>query len=265
VKPPERCSGSQPEEVAPPIWDKEAYAIIDDGPILVRATSTQGPERVLKYHRWSLRVECIAILEPVNLSLFLNFAGDAAKPGRPGRQSKYFKHWIMANGEVYTQILLSKILTPHGTHYVDMQSPAGEAWNVLVYNYDGDVYASDESRMLAEMKDWTFRLGNVHRDNRRSIFTSEPALQMFQASCNQALAGCSDCAFQPYCAADPVYHYATQGDMYGSRPTSGFCSRNMEVIKHLFSLIDENNSETMSILWSWIAGKSLRNDPKVCD
>ena len=65
--------------------------------------------------------------------------------------------------EVYTQILLTKILTPHRTRYVDMQSPAGEAWSVLVYNYDGDVYASDESRMLAEMNDRTFRLGNVHQ------------------------------------------------------------------------------------------------------
>lgn len=166
--------------------------------------------------------------------------------------------------EVYTQILLTKILTPHGTRYVDMQSPAGEAWNVLVYNYDGDVYASDESRMLAEMKDWTFRLGNVHTDTRRTIFTGDPALQMFHASCNQALAGCSDCAFQSYCAADPVYHHATQGDTYGYRSTSGFCSRNMEVIKHLFSIIEQNDRETMRILWSWLTGKSVRQEVVEC-
>ena len=156
--------------------------------------------------------------------------------------------------EVYTQILLTKILTPHSTRYVDMQSPAGEAWNVLVYNYDGDVYASDESRMLAEMGDRTFRLGNVHRDTRLTIFTGDPALRLFEAGCNQSLAGCSDCAYQPYCAADPVYHHATQGDMYGHRPTSGLCARNMEVFKHLFSLIEENDPNTMRILWSWIVG-----------
>jgi His-Xaa-Ser system radical SAM maturase HxsB len=166
--------------------------------------------------------------------------------------------------EVYSQILLTKMLTPHSTYYVDMQSPAGEAWNVLVYNYDGDVYASDESRMLAEMKDWTFRLGSVHRDNRRSIFLGEPALRMFQASCTQSLAGCSDCAFQSYCAADPVYHYSTQGDMYGHRPTSGFCTRNMAVLKHLFSLIEENDPETMSIFWSWINGTPLKKESAAC-
>jgi His-Xaa-Ser system radical SAM maturase HxsB len=159
--------------------------------------------------------------------------------------------------EIYSQILLSKILTPHGTGYVDLQSPAGEAWNVLVYNYNGDVFASDESRMLAEMQDWTFRLGNVHKDSRRNLFTSEAALNMFEASCNQSLAGCSDCAFQSFCGADPIYHHATQGDMYGHRPTSGFCKRNMEVIKHLFKFINDDDPETMGIFWSWLTGKPI--------
>jgi His-Xaa-Ser system radical SAM maturase HxsB len=166
--------------------------------------------------------------------------------------------------EVYTQILVTKMLTPHGTRYVDMQSPAGDAWNVLVYNYDGDVYASDESRMLAEMNDRTFRLGNVHKDTRRSLFTADPALQLFQASCNQALAGCSDCAFQSYCGADPIFHHSTQGDMYGNRPSSGFCHRNMEVIKYLFSIIEQNDRETMKILWSWVTGKWAMKEAVEC-
>ncbi|MGC2501323.1 MAG: hypothetical protein WA400_04295, partial [Silvibacterium sp.] len=166
--------------------------------------------------------------------------------------------------EVYTQILLTKILTPYATGYVDLQSPAGEAWNVLVYNYDGEVFASDESRMLAEMHDRTFRLGNVHRDTRHSLFTSEPALRMFAAGCNQNLPGCSDCAFQSYCGADPIYHHATQGDIVGHRPTSGFCHRNMQTINHLFGLIEQNDAMTMRILWSWITGKTAPIETEQC-
>ena len=49
--------------------------------------------------------------------------------------------------EIYTKILLEKLLTPHGTGYVDLQSPSGAGLSVLVYNYDGDVYATDEARM----------------------------------------------------------------------------------------------------------------------
>lgn len=159
--------------------------------------------------------------------------------------------------EIYTQILLTKILTPYGTGYVDLQSPAGEAWNVLVYNYDGNVFASDESRMLAEMRDNTFRIGNVHKDTRRTLLTSEAAVAMFESSCNQSLVGCSDCAFQVYCGADPIFHHATQGDMYGHRPSSDFCTRNMEAIKHLFSYIAQDDLTTMGIFWAWLTGRPL--------
>ncbi len=159
--------------------------------------------------------------------------------------------------EVYTKILLTKILTPYGTGFVDLQSPAGAGWNVLVYNYDGDVYISDESRMLAEMNDFTFRLGNVHQHSRREIFGGDAFLEAQQASCNQSLPGCSDCAFQTYCGSDPIFNHATQGDSFGFRPTSAFCHRNMSVLKHLFGMIAENDPDTMRIFWSWLTDRSV--------
>jgi His-Xaa-Ser system radical SAM maturase HxsB len=154
--------------------------------------------------------------------------------------------------EVYTKILLTKMLTPHGTGYVDLQTPAGAGISVLVYNYDGDVYATDESRMLAEMGDHTFRLGNVRTHTHKDIFTGEAFLNLASVACNQSLPGCSDCAFQLYCGADPVFNHATQGDMVGHRPTSGFCRRNMEIIKHLFELISRQDSQMMRIFFAWI-------------
>jgi radical SAM protein with 4Fe4S-binding SPASM domain len=159
--------------------------------------------------------------------------------------------------EVYAKILLTKMLTPYSTGFVDLQSPAGAGINVLVYNYDGDVYATDESRMLAEMGDHTFRLGNVWTDTHRDIFTGDPFLNLVSASCNQSLAGCSDCALQPYCGADPIFNHTTQGDIFGHRPTSNFCRRNMTIIKHLFDLISKQDSELMRIFFAWIQNSSL--------
>jgi hypothetical protein len=52
--------------------------------------------------------------------------------------------------ETYAAILLRHILTPFGSGYVDLRSPAGAGLSVLVYNYDGYVYPSDEARMVAE-------------------------------------------------------------------------------------------------------------------
>lgn len=174
---------------------------------------------------------------------------------------------INSNGydlaEVYAKILLTKILTPYGTGFVDLQSPAGAGISVLVYNYDGDVYATDESRMLAEMGDHTFRLGNVRTDTHKDIFTGDAFLNLAAASCNQSLPGCSDCALQTYCGSDPVFNYATQGDVFGHRPTSDFCRRNMQVIKHLFELISKQDHQTMRTFWAWIQNTSLAEISKI--
>jgi His-Xaa-Ser system radical SAM maturase HxsB len=157
--------------------------------------------------------------------------------------------------EFYTTMLLTKMLTPYATSYVDLQSPAGAGTSVLVYNYDGKVYATDESRMLAEMHDTTFQLGSVH-DTHRDLVTGNAYRQLMAASVNEALPGCVDCAFQSYCGADPVFHHATQGDLFGHRPTSAFCHRNMEVLKYLFNLLENGGDETRRILMSWVSGLS---------
>lgn len=154
--------------------------------------------------------------------------------------------------EAFATIVLQKILTPFPNGYVDLQSPAGAGFGVVVYNYDGEVYASDESRMLAEMGDNNWRLGNVLENSYEDIFFGEAMQAIAAASCNEALAGCSDCAFQPYCGADPVYHHATQGDMFGHRPTSGFCRRNMAIIRHLLQLLHSGEPEIEDMFWAWI-------------
>lgn len=154
--------------------------------------------------------------------------------------------------EVYAKIILTKILTPYPTGYVDLQSPTGSGTGVLVYNYDGAVYASDESRMLAEMEDETFQLGNVITDDYEAILNGAPMQRLLSASCNESLPGCADCALQPYCGADPVFHHATQGDLFGHRPTSGFCFKNMAIITHLFRLIAEQDRDLMRIFFTWI-------------
>jgi len=153
--------------------------------------------------------------------------------------------------EDYTTVILKKILTPFPVSYVDLQSPAGMINNVVVFNYDGYVYATDESRMLAENNDFTFRLGHV-KEEYNSIFYGEKAKFFSQFWSNESLAGCADCGFQSYCGADPVFHYASQGDFEGYRATSDFCKKNMEIIRHLFDLIDNNGKELLPIFNSWI-------------
>jgi hypothetical protein len=85
--------------IAPPVWESDPYPVTDDGRMLVQVVKLQGPEWVRKFQRWSLRIECTGVYESVDLSLFVNLAGDKNKPGLPGRQSNFYRYWTMANGQ----------------------------------------------------------------------------------------------------------------------------------------------------------------------
>lgn len=161
------------------------------------------------------------------------------------RQGKFFV-------EGFAQLVLTKILTPFSTGYVDLQSPAGAGISAVVYNYDGDVFVSDEARMLAEMGDRTFCLGSVHRDSFERLFGGELLRSLVENSCVEALPGCSDCALQAWCGADPVENYARQGDIVGHRPTSDFCRRNMALIKHVLGLYEDGDESLRRMFWSWV-------------
>jgi len=154
--------------------------------------------------------------------------------------------------EEYARLVLRKILTPYATSYVDLQSPTGLGLSVVVYNYDGDIYASDESRMLAETGDRSFRLGNLEKDSYEDVFLSDRLLTVIDTTMTECTPCCADCAFEPYCGTDPVFHHATQGDMIGHRPSSGFCNRNMFLFKLLIQML-EDEPESAAILRSWAA------------
>jgi His-Xaa-Ser system radical SAM maturase HxsB len=153
--------------------------------------------------------------------------------------------------EHYAAIILGKMLTPFGTGYVDLRSPAGIGVAAIVYNYDGDVYASDESRMLAEMGDKTFRIGNVHENSWEEIMTSDSLLTPLAESFAESAPMCSDCAFEPFCGADPVFHHATQGDYLGHKPTSAFCRRNMAIFRRLIIMLrDDESARSIFLQWA---------------
>lgn len=153
--------------------------------------------------------------------------------------------------EAYASLILTKMFSPLGTSYVDLQSPAGIGISAIAFNYDGEVYASDEARMLAEMNDKTFRLGNIHTDSYRDIMTSDALLEPIEATITESVPNCSDCAFQPYCGSDPSYHYATQKDPVGHKALSGFCERNLAVIRKLLTLLTDDPA-AREILMRWV-------------
>jgi uncharacterized protein len=153
--------------------------------------------------------------------------------------------------ECYASIVLKKMFTSDDPGYVDLMSPAGIGIAAVVYNYDGGVYASDESRMLAEMGDTTFKIGDVGKDTYETIFTSPRLLDPLEESFAFSVPMCTDCAFEPYCGADPVFHYGRHHDFVGRKPDSEFCRRNMGVFRYLIERMEDDASvKNLFLRWA---------------
>lgn len=152
--------------------------------------------------------------------------------------------------EHYSSVILSKILTSNDPGYVDLMNPSGIGIGAIVFNYNGNVYASDESRMLAEMNDETFNLGNVLNNTYDEVMLSDTLLDALEDSFTLSAPMCSDCSYESYCGADPIYHHATQKDMVGRKYESDFCRKNMFIYKHLINLM-ESDKTIKQLFLSW--------------
>jgi len=141
-------------------------------------------------------------------------------------------------------------LTSNDPGFVDLMNPAGIGIAAVVINYDGGVYASDESRMLAEMGDDSFRIGHIEYNTYEEIMLSDKLLDALENSFTLSVPMCSDCAFEPYCGAEPVYHHAVYGDAVARKPESEFCKRNMAIFKHLIELM-HSDAEAKQIFLGW--------------
>ena len=152
--------------------------------------------------------------------------------------------------EEYTSIVLQKMFSPNGSAYVDLQSPTGIGIGGIVYNYDGAIYASDEGRMLAEMGDKTFLLGHL-TDSYETVMTSDALLAPLEETLLESSPMCCECPFLPYCGADPVFHKATLGDTLGHKAFSGFCKKQMGVIRHIITVL-EDDPFARDVLMGWV-------------
>src|SRR3989339_496265 len=159
--------------------------------------------------------------------------------------------------EGYASIILTRILTPFSTGFVDLQSPAGIAISGVIYDYDGDVYVSDEGRMLASVGDKKFKIGNVEINSYQEIFNGDYLHELIENSIAESLPDCATCAFLSYCGADPVRNYSEQGDIIGNRTISEICKKNKSIIQYILSLLQRNEKDINKVFWSWIARKSF--------
>jgi uncharacterized protein len=148
-------------------------------------------------------------------------------------------------------IFLTKMLTPFDPNYLDLRSPCGAGIGQVAYNFDGSVFTCDEGRMLHQMGDDAFQIGELPGDSYSDLIENPTVKALAVASCLDNIPTCSECVYKPYCGVCPVYNYAEQGGVFGQMPTNDRCRIYGTILEALFTRIAEGDEEVLDIFSKW--------------
>lgn len=153
--------------------------------------------------------------------------------------------------EGHSNIFLKKILLNQPVNYMELRSPCGGAIGQLAYYYDGNIYTCDEGRMLSEMGDDSFKLGNVYENTYKELMQCDCTKAMCVSSCIECLPYCSTCAYMPYCGTCPVINLAQDDNIFQQNPREYRCKIYGGILDILFNYI-EKEPDVVEIFKRWI-------------
>ncbi len=156
--------------------------------------------------------------------------------------------------EQLTSVYLQKIFAPEDPSFMDIRSPSGIAIGCLAYNYDGKVYASDESRMLGRMGIEDFLMTDMKdtwKETYEAIMNAEVTKIAVQSTCLDGLPGYNDHVYKPYIWVDIIHNFKTTGNLYVPLVKDKKIDMQIAVLDYIFDKL-RNNPEDAKILKSWI-------------
>lgn len=149
--------------------------------------------------------------------------------------------------------LLAKILLGTDSGAVEHRLLYGGGLAELAYDYNGDVYPSDEARGLSQAGgDPLFRMGSTDLGFKNLI--GHPTVRALAVASD--LGGqptCSRCVYKPYCGVSPVYNRAAQGSLHGRNPTNARCGMYLAMFDALFEGL--RDAETKTVFERWAAAE----------
>lgn len=146
-------------------------------------------------------------------------------------------------------LFLSKILFGQSVNYMELRSPCGAGIGQVAITARGNVYTCDEGRMMAEMGDEAFCLGNVFNHNYNDWINSSCCQAICSASLLDTLPGCCDCVFKPYCGVCPVINYAIHGNIM--HVSTERCKIYKGVLGIIFEIIKDGDDNILKIFKEW--------------
>ncbi len=159
--------------------------------------------------------------------------------------------------ENITGIYLMKIFNQTDPAFMDIRSPSGIAVWGVAYNYDGKVYASDESRMLWRMGIDDFLMTEMKEtweETYTAMMKSDITKIAVQSSCLDGLPAYNDHVYKQYLGVDIIHNFKTTGSVYRPLMKDDKMELQVGILDYIFLKLQD--PEVKSIFMKWIGVQS---------
>lgn len=155
--------------------------------------------------------------------------------------------------ESITTVYLKKIFSKADPAFMDIRSPSWIAIWWVAYNYDGKIYASDESRMLWRMGDDTFLMTNPTwswEQNYKNMLNSDITKIAVQSSTLDGLPWYNEHVYKTYLWVDIIHNYKMSWNFYKPLVKDEKMYLQIAILDTIFSKL--KNEDERKILLSWL-------------
>lgn len=204
------------------------------------------------------------------LSLYLrpvNYQGFARKTHPSSREPRawndYYRKFIyslisrnMRTGKVMEEFYLAhclrRILAPGADGHTDLRNPNIPSGENAVVDFDGQIYPSDEARMLARVRRVDLSIGNLADglDFQKLRLLAPSHINNFDPDCIH-------CPYQPFCGSDPIDDLSRAGRIDLPRNESWFCQRHLAVFDLAMELLYSRDPAIEFTLTHWLGIETL--------
>lgn len=165
----------------------------------------------------------------------------------------FIDHLVQLNWEgetVYEEYYFSHCLrralgSGHHNH-VDLRNPNLLGSDYVVIDYDGQIYPTDEARMLSRIGQIDLSIGTLKTgiDTLRVADLNRSATNAFDPDCIH-------CPYQPFCGVDNVDDLSRHGRIDMPRQDTFFCRRHLSLFDKVFELIYSDDAKVHHSLAKW--------------
>lgn len=195
-------------------------------------------------------------LRPVNYQGFARKSHPAARTSAAwnGYYRAFIDKLIARNAqtgrvmeEFYLALCLRRILAPGADSHTDLRNPNIPTGSNAVIDFDGQIYPSDEARMLARIRQVDLAIGNV-----TDGLDDEKLALLVPGHINTFDPDCIHCPYQPFCGTDPIDDLSRSGRIDVPRQESWFCQRHLAVFDLAMELLYSKDSAVEFSLCRWL-------------